>query len=380
MSSLRSSATSLKRQQKSMSPKSVLLTLLLTVLTLDAAFATRLQVTPVKSLPTVLRPLPASTGGRVHNFTYQWPGIYFEATFSGTAVFFKVGPGDAILHVRVDHEPAVTLVKPAAGAYQVQGLDGGTHTVRIEVASENQAAPASFRGFALPPNGKALAPRERARQIEFIGDSYTVGYGNISPKRECTSDEVWATTDASQGFGPIVAKHYDADYQINAISGRGIVRNWDGTPGDPLPVAYPFVLFDKKTTYNDARWRPQIIVIELGTNDFSTALHAHERWKSRDELHADFEATYVKFVKQLRARNPKAFFILMASDGAEGEIQAEARKVISQLQAAGERRIDFIPMNALTMTGCHFHPSTADDRTVADSLIRFIDSNPQLWQ
>jgi lysophospholipase L1-like esterase len=363
-----------------MSPKSVLLTLLFAVLTLDAASAARLQVTPVKTLPAVLQALPATTGGRVHDFTYQWPGIYFEATFSGTAVFFKIGPGDAILHVRVDDEPVATLVKPAAGAWQVQGLQSGTHTIRIEVASENQAAPASFRGFALAPNGKALASRQRARQIEFIGDSYTVGYGNISPKRECTTDEVWATTDASQGFGPIVARHYDADYQINAISGRGIVRNWDGTPGDPLPVAYPFVLFDKKTTYRDDKWRPQVIVIELGTNDFSTALHAHERWQSRDELHADFEATYVRFVQQLRAKHPKAFFILMASDGAEGEIQAEARKVMSQLQAAGERRIDFIPMNALAMTGCHHHPSTADDRTVADSLIRFIDGHPQLWQ
>ena len=88
-----------------MSPKSALLTVLLTVLTLDAALAARLHVTPIKTLPSVLRPLPASTGGRVQNFTYQWPGIYFEATFSGTAVFFNVGPGDAILHVRVDDKP-----------------------------------------------------------------------------------------------------------------------------------------------------------------------------------------------------------------------------------------------------------------------------------
>jgi lysophospholipase L1-like esterase len=357
-----------------------LFAVLVAVLTLDAALAARLQVTPIKTLPAVVQPLPAATGGRVQNFSYQWPAIYFEATFSGNAVFFRLGPGDAILHVRVDDEPVAKLVKPAAGSYQVQGLERGTHTIRIDVASENQAAPASFLGFSLPPDAKALASRQRARQIEFIGDSYTVGYGNISPERECTTDEVWATTDASLGFGPLVARHYDADYQINAISGRGIVRNWDGMAGDPLPVAYPFVLFDKKTAYADDQWRPRVIVIELGTNDFSTALHPRERWKSRDELHADFETTYVRFVKQLRAKNPKAFFILMASDGAEGEIQAEVRKVLSQLQAAGERRIDFIPMNALAMAGCHFHPSTADDRTVADLLIRFIDSHPQLWQ
>lgn len=372
-----------------MSAKSVLLAGFITALGLGGAFAETLHVTPVETLPSVLRPLPMSTGGRVQvervektaaNYTYQWPGAYFEATFKGTSVYFTVGPGDGILHVWVDSQPVGSLVKPADGSYRVDGLEHGTHTIRIEVANENQAAPATFRGFALPPNGKALASRERARQIEFIGDSYTVGYGNISPTRECTTDEVWATTDTSKAFGPIVARHYDADYQINAISGRGIVRNWDGTAGDPLPAAYPFVLFDKKTPYKDKTWRPQIIVIELGTNDFSTPLHPEERWKSRDELHADFESTYVRFVKQLRARSPNAFFILMASDGAEGEIQAEVQKVLSQLQAAGENRIDFIPMNALAMTGCHHHPSTADGKTVADSLIRFIDSHPQLWQ
>lgn len=342
------------------------------------ALAETLHVTPVKTLPADVRALPMATGGRVQNFTYQWPAVYFEANFEAAPVYFTVGPGDAILHVRVDDAPVATLVKPESGSYRVDGLSRGAHTIRVEVASENQAAPASFRGFALPPDGKALETRERTRQIEFIGDSYTVGYGNISARRECTTDEVWSTTDTSQGFGPIVARRYDADYQINAISGRGIVRNWDGTPGDPLPVAYPFVLFDKKAIYKNGAWRPQIIVIELGTNDFSTALHAQERWKSRDELHADFEATYLKFVQQLRARNPQAFFILLASDGAEGEIQAEVRKVLQQLQAAGEQRIDFIPMNALAMTGCHFHPSTADDKTVADSLIRYIDSHPHL--
>lgn len=362
-----------------MSLKSAFSMMLVAVLGCEGASAEPLHVTPLQALPAGVQTLPAATGGRMQNFTYQWPGAYFEASFAGAAVYFTPGPGDKILHVSLDGQPVASFTKPAGGAYRVDGLANGTHTIRVEIANESQAAPATFGGFAVPANGKALAARKRARQIEFIGDSYTVGYGNISPKRECTVDEVWATTDASQGFGPLVARHYDADYQINAISGRGIVRNWDGTPGDPLPIAYPYVLFDKKTAYKDATWRPQIMVVELGTNDFSTQLHPQERWKSRDELHADFEATYVRFVKQLRAANPKAFFILMASDGADGEIQAEVQKVLGRLRAAGEQRIDFIPMNALPMTGCHFHPSTADDQTVAELLIRYIDGHPRLW-
>jgi len=34
---------------------------------------------------------------------------------------------------------------------------------------------------------------------------------------------------------PLVARRFDADYQVNAISGRGLVRNYDGfAPEAPM--------------------------------------------------------------------------------------------------------------------------------------------------
>ena len=326
--------------------------------------------------------MPAYSPGRILRagssdaiLRYQWPGLYFESKFEGRSVYFNLGPGDAILRVLVDGKWVGTLAKPAPGFYAIDGLSNGQHTARIETVTESQAAPVEFGSFALPRTGKRLSIANRERQIEFIGDSHTVGYGNTSTTRECTSDEVWLTTENSQAFGPKVAKHYDADYQINAISGRGIVRNYNGSPGDPLPVAYPFTLLDHSVRYSDPTWRPQIIVIALGTNDFSTPLNAGEKWASREELHADFEASYVRFVESLRAQNPQAFFILWATDLAEGEIAAEVKKALSMLQTKGEDRIAFIPVNGLTMSGCHSHPSIADDDAIADKLIRYIDDH-----
>jgi lysophospholipase L1-like esterase len=304
---------------------------------------------------------------------YQWPGIYFEARFKGQSVYFRTGPGDVILHALVDGASIGTLVKPAPGTYRIDGLSSGEHTVRIDAVTESQAASNVFGGFALPAGAKALRPAHRSRQIEFIGDSHTVGYGNTSTSRDCTQDEVWATTDNSQSFGPKVARHYGADYQINAISGRGIVRNYGGSPGDPLPVAYPFVLFEHSVRYEDAGWRPQIIVIALGTNDFSTPLNPGEKWATRAELHADYETTYVTFIERLRARNPRAFIILWATDIADHEIQREADKVVGEMRAKRDGRIAFLPINALAMTGCHWHPSVADHDKIAMELIRFID-------
>jgi lysophospholipase L1-like esterase len=341
--------------------------------------------------PPQLTPLPFSVEGRVlaapsadarfgpHALTYQWPGTYFETAFSGAEAYFAIGPGDEILHIAVDHEPPVPLVKPAPGVYAVSGLAAGAHTVRVDVVTESQAGPDTFLGFAIPPGARPLAPPHRARQIEFIGDSHTVGYGNTSPTRTCSEDQVWATTDSSQAFGPLVARHYDADYQINAISGHGVVRNYNGSPGDPVPIAYPWILFDHKQIYGDSNWHPQVIVIALGTNDFSTPLNPGEKWKTRGDLHADYEATYLRFLQTLRATNPRAYFILWATDMANGEIESEVREVVDRWRALGETRVDFLPVDGLSFTACNYHPSLADDQTIASGLERAIDAASGVW-
>lgn len=327
--------------------------------------------------PKDLQPLSVRVTGRAtplpdHEWKSQWPGTYAEASFEGTEVFLRVGSEPRTQHVIVDGKEIAKQVRPQAGVYRIGGLAKGRHVLRLEIASENQDGPVTFGGFATARAIKQKDLARRGRQMEFIGDSHTVGYGNTSAKRECTHDEVWTTTDTSQTFGPLVAQHYGADYEINAISGRGIVRNYGGFVADPLPVSYPFVLFDKAQRDDDPQWNPDTVVIALGTNDFSTPLNLGERWHTRDELHADYEATYVAFLTSLRARHPHALFVLWATDMADGEIQAEVRKVVEQRKAQGEARLVFVPINGLAMTGCDWHPSVEDDRAIAKVLIATI--------
>jgi lysophospholipase L1-like esterase len=340
------------------------------------------RVAPVGN-PPALKMLDAHSPARVlrtsDGVRYQWPGVYFEAAFRGPKVFFKVGAGDVILRVLVDGTPVATLVKPAAGTYEIANLAKKAHTVRIESVTESLAAPNVFGGLLYSKGTQPLPMPPRARQIEFIGDSHTVGYGNTSTTRDCSDDDVWKTTDSTQAFGPKMARHYGADYQVNAISGRGVVRNYDGGAGDALPEAYPYVLLDHSARYEGRSWRPQVIVIALGTNDFTTALHPAEKWKSRDELHADFAATYLRFLQELRARNPGALMVVWATDMAEGEIESEVGKVVESFRSAGDKRITFVPIDGLGITGCHWHPSIADDDAIANALMRVIDGNPDTW-
>jgi lysophospholipase L1-like esterase len=331
--------------------------------------------------------LPLHIGGRVvaindddpaQGYMHQWPGTYFEARFKGTEVHLRLNDSVNRFNVYVDGQIIATPSRPGEGDIVLGPLKPGDHTIRAEKLSESWA-PAQFTGFFVSDPANVLpAPEALPREVEFIGDSYTVGYGNTSSTRECPGGQVWATTNTQLAFGPQTAKHFVADYRVNAISGRGLVRNYNGGDGLHLPQAYPYTV--QPQMIETADWRPQIIVIGLGTNDFSTPLRGGEVWTTRDELHSDYEQTYIAFVQGLRTQNPQAFFILMATDQANGEIQSEVKKVVAALRRDGESRIDFLPMNALSYGACDWHPTTTDDTQVAAGLIAYIEAHPGLWE
>ncbi|WP_372013319.1 SGNH/GDSL hydrolase family protein [Pseudoxanthomonas sp. 10H] len=339
----------------------------------------------IGAAPAGTQASPLSIGGRAAidaatgTVAYQWPGVYFESAFEGDQVDFGIGPGKVILHVQADGVPLATLDRPATGFYRIAGLGPGPHRVRIDVATESQAGPNRFDGFFAPPDSRAIPVAAPARAIEFIGDSHTVGYGNRSPRRECTEDEVWATTDTTLAYGPRVARHFGAGYRVNAISGRGIVRNYGGMAADTLPQAYPYLLFDRATPDAGEGWDPRVIVVALGTNDFSTPLHPGEPWPDRAALRADYARTYVAFVQSLRARHPRARIVLWSTDLFDGEIRAGVEDVLARLRAAGETRTTYLAMTGLRMDGCHAHPSLADHERIATALVAHIDALPVDW-
>jgi lysophospholipase L1-like esterase len=357
-----------------------------TLLATSLADATGPHVTPLSSPPVDALPLPITVGGRTlfdaraHRYVSQWPGVYFEGGFYGKTVFVDLGPGNKHLHILIDGALAADVAEPFAQALAITGLAEERHIIRVDIVNENQDAPKAFVGFSVPSDGKPLPIQSRTRQIEFIGDSYTVGYGNISETHQCTDAQIWDTTDTSQSFAAKIAAHLNADYQVNAISGRGLIRNYAGFAADPVPKVYPFTLFDKATLYNDPNWRPQIIVIGLGANDFSTSLGAGEPWATRDALHADFEATYAAFIQTLRQRNPGAFIILLAPEGADGEIKSEVSKVYTQIKARHDEKVYFVSLPPLGLAGCNWHPTVADDDAIATKLTQLISTLPVSWQ
>jgi len=328
-------------------------------------------------------PLPVHVGGRaIHeadgNWRFGWPGVYFESRFRGTGVTVAVDTATEYLRVSVDGAERGILIRPGVARLAIAGLAPGEHVVRLDKMTESQEGGGRFLGF-LPTEGDVpLPPPTRARRIEFIGDSYTVGYGNQSHGRTCTGAEVHDYTDTGRAWSALLGARLDADYRINAYSGIGIVRNYGGAmPGQSMPTFYDRLIpgdpAPLETSAGD--WHPQLIIVSLGGNDFSTPLHAGEAWADQAALRADWRSKYVAFVRRLMARQPQARFLLMGHDPFFPDVEL----VAAELNRGAARPVLTLHYAAQELTGCNYHPSLADHRALADQVAVAIGQIEGLW-
>lgn len=326
----------------------------------------------------------ASTGGYV---SYSWPGVYFEGRFRGTGVGIVLDDSANDYDVQIDGATSATLVTPGTTTYWVKGLADGVHSVRLVKRTESTGAVGRFGGFTAAPGGAILpAPRARHRRIEFIGDSYTAGYGNVSGTRDCSANGgVEHNSDADLSFGALTAKSLGADYQINAYSGRGMVRNYNGgDPGTDFRTYYDRALIDVPgDVWKVPRdWRPQVVVVGLGINDFSTAINPGEPW-TPDSLVAAYESAYQGFLDKLRARyGPRTQIVVSATAVYGTTAFAEAaQQVVRDRNARGDGRVGYWYYDdpSLDHLGCDWHPSAHDDRVISGLLDTYLASLHLRW-
>ena len=191
-------------------------------------------------------------------------------------------------------------------------------------------------------DGELFDPPVRPR-IECIGDSLTSGEGAISPRLEnigsFVSIDEWSTSYyAWPGY---TARILNADFQIFSQGGWGVYCGWDNNRITNLHCVYdricgiiqpPFASERGADKLYDFSFKPDVIVINLGTNDnsgFNQPAWRHpvtgESFKlRRSNMDADFVVTdypeddsdYIKedkdkvkraivdFVKQIAQKNP----------------------------------------------------------------------------
>lgn len=231
---------------------------------------------------------------------------------AGTANYFDVIIDDQladVAKVKADNDGNALLAKDLAY---------GEHTIDIVRRTEANVGSVDFRSLTF--EGEILAPRSAPpHKIEIIGDSISAGSGNeaLNNSDECNEDYSRPYSSASKAWGPMLARHLNAEYQVTAVSGIGMTRNYNCNDKNTMPVIYDrlFVESASSPEYDHSLFVPDAVLIMIGTNDFSPA--GCERQALNETVDPEgyrlFLTTLTEFVTKLRGYYPDAQIFLLAS-------------------------------------------------------------------
>lgn len=290
-----------------------------------------------------------------------WSGAGAVVRFEGTDLHVNLDDNGRWFTVVVDGEVQPPLAtQPGANTYPlVTGLTPGEHTVELYRRTEGSFGVTKLLGFDI--TGELLAPPPVTRRIQVIGDSISCGYGNegVSPCNFSAETENHYLT-----YGAIAARAVGAELHTIAWSGKGMVNNYGDDVFEPMPQIYDrTVAGDKDTLWDHAQWQPDVVVINLGTNDFST---------DKDPAENVFVPAYVAFLTHLREVYPDAFILPVAPLlwGNEATMVAGyLQSVVDQRHQAGDLDVTFVDINAMAIgIGCDGHPSVATHEAMGQKL------------
>lgn len=321
-------------------------------------------------------------------FNYTASGVEFTCT--GSMVRFKV---------RQAGDPTRIAIYVNDALYSVGMLRVGSNTGVIDVALEegentvkliklSESANSTLAIDSIETDGEAIAPTAaKTHSIEFIGDSITCGYGADGASNEAfsTSNENGAKT-----YAYLTAQNFNADYSMVSVSGAGIISGYTGTQGvknETLVVptfyenlCYTWSYIDGANVGNYewdfSQYQPELVVINLGTNDNSyTGSDATRR--------AEYEEGYVEFLKVVRENNPDATILCTLGIMGQELYESMASAVEAYTTETGDENVFAFEFDVQNTTangvGADWHPSEASHADAAAALTTEI-ANIMGWE
>jgi lysophospholipase L1-like esterase len=327
---------------------------------------------------------------------FALPTVQIQTVFEGDAIDMRLrdhGLGTAVATnfywIIVDGAQQKLKVCPAREVYPLaRNLGPGPHTLTVVKRTESGpggqegAGIGEFLGFRVRP-GTALAEVSKpTRLMEFVGDSITCGYGDEVSTTDPDSYKFTSINeDGYNAYGAVTARAFGADYVAVAVSGRGVVRNYTGLASPLVPEIYERTLPDEVSApaWDFSLYSPDVVVINLGTNDFSPGIELDQL----DAFRATFKTGYVEFLSRIREVHPQASIIAavgpMMSDyypdgyNAWTSIQADVAAVVEERHSSGDADVHYFAFEPqVSPYGEDWHPTLTTHQKMADVLVPFI--------
>lgn len=201
------------------------------------------------------------------------------------------------------------------------------NSVKVRIIKEVQAFEADAKHrinvYEIETDGELLPVPDKKMNIEFVGDSINSAEGCIGAT--CEMDWIAQFFSHVNSYPYMVSQMLDADINVISQSGWGVYAAWDCDTAHAVPRYYEGVCslmpqgFFSENGFHDkwdfTKWKPDAIIINLGTND--DFAFRNEECEKKNELVMDGDSykeedrlkvrdAIVAFLKKVRNNNPNA--------------------------------------------------------------------------
>lgn len=318
--------------------------------------------------------------------SFDWTGVYVKVRFQGNNLSLNVSDSHKnYFNVWLDkdmselpdkvistfgNDSTIVLFSPE----EIRSLRGkdkkalkSPHQVILQKRTEGSQGKTTVKGFST--DGVFLqADKPSGRVIEFIGDSYTCGYGTEASNTERFSPE---TENQNLTYACMTARYFGAEQIVLAHSGMGISRNYNGKNTDDNMVSRYLRAFDSAEEplwdAGKASLKPAMSVIYLGTNDFSTGMQPAQRV---------FVKNYILLLKEIKDNYGEDHPILCIAPKHDPLQETYIR---SAIESSGLSGIHFLALsnsvhNSVSDMGADGHPNGSGHRKIAYSVIPVVST------
>ena len=307
---------------------------------------------------------------------FSYSGVSVRASFQGTSIALILSDEGTqnYYNVILDNEIIARIqTKSGQNNYSIAtGLKDTIHEIELFKLTELSFGKTQFCGY-LVDKGKTLVEISDKREhlIEFIGNSITCGYGNegvLGGSFSATTENHYLT------YAAIASRSFNARHLGVCKSGIGIYRNYDGPVtgnADCMPNYYQRVyLYDAVPLYTFNQ-KPDLICIDLGTNDFSTGKGDSAKYVNK----------YLQFIDTLQLKNSGADILCLLGPMIGGADLSRVRKYLNYIAVTASKKnhgkVSFFEMSQQTGSlgiAIDYHPTVAQHLKNAEELIKKIST------
>ena len=306
-----------------------------------------------------------------------------EFTFTGSTVTATLtGENGTRMAIYSDGERVLDFMTSSMPGTVTVELEEGEHTISILKLSEAMQSTVLIDSISVDSDEGISPTSAKSKKIEFIGDSITCGYGIDG----ASASESFSTTteDGARTYAYKTAQLFNADYSMVSVSGCGIVSGYTGSAGTANTANLMTDFYENlghawgwfHDTYVDAiewdfdEYVPDLIVINLGTNDYSYT-------GSDEDLIQEYTDGYVEFLKQVRENNPDSEILCTLGIMGQQLYSAMETAVANYIEETGDTKVNTLEFDAIDSStegyGSDYHPTELTHEKAAYTLAEKIN-------